>query len=568
MKRKLYYLIELFAALFVTGCEDLEDTYDEFTGGGMNRYLGKCGNVEVQAGWERLRVVWKNNLDVGVKHTKITWKSENDDEAFVRYVERGNVVDAEDLMDTIYLEGLEDATYEVTVTNVAADSTESLSTTLYARPYTTEHEDLRTFTRGITNFFPLEDKLVVILDNDNENLLGVTLTFWGTDGQEHVWDVKEGMADSIEIIPGMPEYGYLARDYIRLLPENAGYGIDFSKPLVIHREGRLSACFDNVPFAGDTLSMTDRVLSVGFSQWLNTHYGPDYESELENIETVEFDYDMSTFQDLFYLPNLKKVTLGKNRFMADGHRDENLSVTDDYMGLKALQILQETRGITIERYNSQYFNTECESDMLMPGMTLYEALQMTGFWLSMSEYASGENMAAMPVYTPFNSDEWEVTCVTDTLYSDKKTNGARWLLDDDPTTYFEPGQMLGVTVLEVEIDMKEGRTIHGFKVSQPLRATSSDDEVTRELTYLIPSLEIEVSEDGFNWEPATYDEGSITIGDAIGEITFIEIPEELQSRNVRYIRLSMANRHTGEITDASGEHVPTYSLRLGDVVPY
>ena len=145
----------MFALLFAVGCEDLEDTYDEFAGDGMRRYLGRCGDVEVAAGWERLRVVWKNNLDVGVENTRITWKSENDAEPFVRYVKRPDVLDKNDLMDTVYLEGLSDATYEITVCNVAADSTTSLVTTLYARPYTTEHEDLRTFTRGITNFYVL-----------------------------------------------------------------------------------------------------------------------------------------------------------------------------------------------------------------------------------------------------------------------------------------------------------------------------------------------------------------------------------------------------------------------------
>ncbi|MFR7811582.1 MAG: hypothetical protein ACLU4N_21330 [Butyricimonas faecihominis] len=29
------------------------------------------------------------------------------------------------------------------------------------------------------------------------------------------------------------------------------------------------------------------------------------------IEVLEFDYDLSTLEDLFYFPNLKKVVLGK-----------------------------------------------------------------------------------------------------------------------------------------------------------------------------------------------------------------------------------------------------------------
>ena len=88
MERKLYYIAWLFAALFVIGCEDLEDTYDEYAGDGMIRYVGKCSNVEVQPGWERLRVSWKNNLDATIKRVKISWQSEEDSEPFVRYIDR------------------------------------------------------------------------------------------------------------------------------------------------------------------------------------------------------------------------------------------------------------------------------------------------------------------------------------------------------------------------------------------------------------------------------------------------------------------------------------------------
>ena len=138
------------------------------------------------------------------------------------------------------------------------------------------------------------------------------------------------------------------------------------------------------------------------------------------------------------------------------------------------------------------------------------------------------------------------------------------MIDGDPTTYFEPGQGLAITVFTVDIDMQSPRTLHGFKVSQPARNPSNDDELEAELAYLVPTIQIEVSADGYVWEKATYDEGATTIGDALGEVSFIEIPEALQSRQVRYIRLTMASRHTSDISGGT----PLYSLRLADVVPY
>ena len=50
----------------------------------------------------------------------------------------------------------------------------------YGRPYSESHEDLRSFTRGIINFYKLGDKLAVCLDESNENLKELILTYRDT----------------------------------------------------------------------------------------------------------------------------------------------------------------------------------------------------------------------------------------------------------------------------------------------------------------------------------------------------------------------------------------------------
>lgn len=564
MRKKLYYWIWVFAAIFAVGCQDLEDTYDEFTGDGMIRYLGKCSDVEVATGWKRLRVSWKNNLDAAVKYTRITWQSEKDEKPFVQLVERGLVTSETDMMDTIYLENLQDAVYTVTICNVSEDSTESIMTQTYARPYTEEHEDLRTFTRGIISFYPLGDKMAVVLDEDNESISELLLNYWGTDGQEYHWDIKQHMTDSVDM------YGMfnIMREYMQLLPdEGYGEGIDFTKPITIKRKGRLTDCIDEITFSDEVLSMSERVFSVAFSQLMTRKYGPEWESRIETIDEVDFDYDISSIEDILYLPNLKTVNFGKNRFMAEGHADENLSITDDYKGLMALQFLKDTRdGFTANRYNGQYFNEEYLAAIMGMPMPYKDYLEMGGkidYDLLTDYYEYNDNYEFMPSITPLDTTGWKITC-SDTTYNGYKKNGAAWLIDGDPTTYFEPGQGLAITVFTVDIDMQSPRTLHGFKVSQPARNPSNDDELEAELAYLVPTIQIEVSTDGYVWEKATYDEGATTIGDALGEVSFIEIPEALQSRQVRYIRLTMASRHTSDISGGT----PLYSLRLADVVPY
>lgn len=58
---KIYLLVivtTIFATFF-TGCEDQEDTWDEFTGDGRIRYTGVCTDVNLKLGWEEVTLTWK-----------------------------------------------------------------------------------------------------------------------------------------------------------------------------------------------------------------------------------------------------------------------------------------------------------------------------------------------------------------------------------------------------------------------------------------------------------------------------------------------------------------------------
>ena len=545
MERKLYYIVCLIAVLFVMGCEDLEDTYDEYAGDGKIRYIGKCSDLKVQPGWNRLRVVWKNSQDAAIKQVKITWQSERDEKPFVKYVERKKPELG--LMDTIFLDNLQNAVYAVTLCGVSADSTESISEQAYVRPYTSEHEDLRTFTRGITSFYPMrtEGKMVVVLDEDNENLQKVILHYYDTEGQKHEWDVKENMNKWVW-------YDYY-RHYMFLLPEEDDIKIDFDKGLIVEREGMLPGCIDEVPFKGEELDPDEKIWSGDFSQCLTKKYGTDWESKLLEIETVELDYDMVTFQDLFYFPNLKKVILGKNRYMLPDYQ-RNLSITDGYQAVMTLHYLEKIReNVEVERYNSHYMGTPQEGIWAMlSGSGLADADLLTD--------KGTENLEELRSITLLNTEGWKVTC-SDTVYSGEKTNGAGWLLSEEPDKYFEPGQTSSVKVYEVIIDMLEGKELHGFKVVQPDPKSTTNAQ----LAYLLSALKIEVSEDGYAYMNATYEDGGISIGNNIGETTLIEIPENMQGKRIRYIRLTMNNLHVG---DMDYGNTPYYSFRLGEFRPY
>lgn len=561
MKNRLYYMAWLFVALFAVGCEDLEDTYDEFSGDGVIRYTGKCSGLNIDPGWERLRVSWKGNIDPDIEKVKIAYQSELDAEPLVVYVTPKDVL-ADDLRDTIYLENLQDAVYAVKVSNVAADGKESLVESNYGRPYTEVHEDLRSFTRGIVNFYPVNDRLVVTLDGKNANLKEINLKYWGTDNKEYSWNVLENMGRDIQ---------YIVNDIMFMLPDEdksvaGNVGIDFSKPLTVERRGLLAGCIDTIKFDPVTLSMEERVWSSGFVNVMMHKYGVDWQSEVDNVRVLELDYTLPTFQDLFYFPNLEKVILGKNRYMLPGHL-ENLSTTDPYLALTSLYYLSKTRGVEVECYNQHYLFADYYGmsyiDLLSVGDPGYPQWGIPATpakidmnWLT--EKGCG-NLSEMPEIVPVDTKGWELTC-SDTMYNGDKKNGVACLLDNDPSTVFEPGSDFSLFTVIVNIDMKELQPLHGFKFVQ---ANTGSTDTEKELKYLLSSLKIEVSANGYSWEKATFDEGGVTLGNAIGETTFIEIPLD-KREDVRYIRLSMNTK----VVDVTTSGLPIYSLRIGDLIPY
>ena len=151
---------------------------------------------------------------------------------------------------------------------------------------------------------------------------------------------------------------------------------------------------------------------------------------------------------------------------------------------------------------------------------------------------------------------WVVTC-SDTLFNGYKEKVVAYLLDNNAETYFEPNQTASTTVYEIEFDMKKLQRVHGIKVVQPAVMTQTSTD------YLISSMKIEVSSNGYEWKNATYEDSGILIGDSPGETTYINIPEELQ-KEIQYIRLTIANKQV----EVTSEGMPLFRLRLGDFIPY
>lgn len=97
------------------------------------------------------KAIWSNR-----QTSESALETELDAQPFDTIVIPQDVLENPGLMDTISIEGLRDALYEVSVCNITEDGTESKPVSLAMRPYTKTHENLRVFPLGYFQLFRVE----------------------------------------------------------------------------------------------------------------------------------------------------------------------------------------------------------------------------------------------------------------------------------------------------------------------------------------------------------------------------------------------------------------------------
>ena len=249
------YIGLLFAMLVMVSCESLEDTYEDFAGNGPVRYLGKCTDLTIQPGWNRLQVRWTNSPDPVIRHIRITWSKD----AMVKE----ELVDREtseyDITD------LEDGSYEVTICAVDKNGNTSLESTDYGRPYTENHEMVQAFTRVISRHFFFQDRLILFFLGWEDNVNEAYLTYTKKDGTTGRLDLTKKIVNSLYY----------------MVPEE----IDLSKPVEFYRKGYISGCTDEIVFQPIELEH-NKIYNADFRQDMLRQYG--YESIPEECDAFGY----------------------------------------------------------------------------------------------------------------------------------------------------------------------------------------------------------------------------------------------------------------------------------------
>ena len=208
------YLWSFFILFIIGGCENLEETYSDYTGNGTIRYLGKCKDLSVSPGWQRLIVKWTNPVDPAIDKIKVSWTLDG--------VTRDSLLEKGTTECSI--RNLKNGTYEVSVQNVDKAGNCSLPVLDYKRPYTLEHENIISFTRLFDKHFWMIDRLVLFFGEWQKNIETASLNYYS--GGE----LKEQKLDSV----------FITNNKYYLIPDK----IDAETKVVINRSGRLAGCSD------------------------------------------------------------------------------------------------------------------------------------------------------------------------------------------------------------------------------------------------------------------------------------------------------------------------------------
>lgn len=146
-------IISLFIAILCLGglfggCENLEDTYQEFIGKGETIYIGKADSLQTRGGRGRIEVSWLLLSDPKVSRYKVYWDNKSDS------IE-GNLIKTSNV-DTVRIlfENMEENMHQFDIFLFDKDGNSSIRSSTIGRVYgdSYEHSLLnRTYLKAIRN---------------------------------------------------------------------------------------------------------------------------------------------------------------------------------------------------------------------------------------------------------------------------------------------------------------------------------------------------------------------------------------------------------------------------------
>lgn len=278
----------------------------------------------------------------------------------------------------------------------------------------------------------------------------------------------------------------------------------------------MEGCEELIVFA-PYIFTNEKLYTTDFKQWVKEKYGRTEITEewINSLEDFEYDYDVNSFEDLLNIPNLKTLTLGKNRYM-DVSRGDSIYSTliDKERSVFTLNTVSLLNGLSVDRYSKHYF-----TDDVLPDYVKEKG-----------------NTNTPPAVSFFVGKQWVYECSEE----DAPGYNSRlmFLFDGSSRTNWVPEKKSQARTYVIEVDMLEQKTVTGVRVLQSSFSNSNNGEYYA----LMPDvIKIECSVDRLSWQAATHVKVN-TIGNSNGESTYLDFKEK---SNVRYLRFTIYDQPFG-----------------------
>ena len=423
-KRK--YIINLLLAMvaLLVGCnESLEDTYSDYAGDGKIRYVAKCSDLDIVPGWERLILSWVNGTDATIDKIKVAWMFEGQ-------------------RDSVYLPGtatsyeltnLVDGTYQFYVSAVDKFGNESLVETYSGRPYTRDHELMRSFSRGILKSFFVNGKMIFFSDQYSANIVEIKLQYKNSGGETKYYEFENPSSyDALITI-----------DDVSMNPADSVY---------ILRKGTLENSPDTVVLDPVTINRKKN-FSAGFVHAITARYGYSTETQekedaflefIENVEELELDYSIESLEDILFCTNLKKLVVGKNRHFVSkqvNSQDKSLILKSPEKSYAILEKAAEADvlGLKVDYYGHNTVSTMHYFNKVYPFMTY------------MGYSAVPDDLEIIPASALKENENGDnVYCDVDDVYMDWDA-----LVDGNVATAWSTSTQQEMRIYEMYMELKE-----------------------------------------------------------------------------------------------------------------
>ncbi len=298
-------LFILFAAiLMVVGCESQLATYEDLAGDGKIRYVGKVNGLTVATGWERFELEWDANVDPTVERYLLTWSSEGlvDSVYFDASWRSFNTGSSFEELGLPKLDFNNDS-YIFRIYAVDGDGRVSREEMAVASTINANHQSVK--------FLPVAQDKVIFADNSDGSKRAVVIL--------KPRDLKEREAN-LEYTN--PQGEVVTREITEDDYDNGYLSVDVSadsKEIMFNRAIELEECIDLVQVAQGE-PVVDYEMDAGFKTAIQqiSGYNPynGLDDYIDSVQVVNFDYSLTTIADLVTFPELKRVVLGGNRFLA------------------------------------------------------------------------------------------------------------------------------------------------------------------------------------------------------------------------------------------------------------